>query len=165
MWLSGLCLAWSSKTLGSFPSTEKNKTNHNLKKEVSNGRWPRKGHRDTGAARSPCGAPSLSGQREPPRQLPPPFVTPGPQGTCLDLTPRRRRPLVLSRGGAAHRNRFSARPVPQAGGGVLGGQAGRLGAGPQGARPGGDSRPKHQGPGASGAPRTAPSLSSLKPEH
>lgn len=35
MWLSGLCLAWSSKTLGSFPSTEKNKTNHNLKKKKS----------------------------------------------------------------------------------------------------------------------------------
>lgn len=38
MWLSGLCLAWSSKTLGSFPSTEKNKTNHNLKKRSQ--QWP-----------------------------------------------------------------------------------------------------------------------------
>lgn len=30
--------------------------NHNLKREVSNGRWPQRGHRDPGAARSPCGA-------------------------------------------------------------------------------------------------------------
>lgn len=80
-----------------------------------------------------------------------------PKAPASASTLRRRRPLVLPRGGAVHRNRFSARPVPQAGGGVLGGRAGRLGAGPQGAKPGGDSGPKHQGPGACGAPWAAPS--------
>lgn len=52
-----LCLAWSNKALESFPSTENNKMNHNLKKKkkkVSNGSGPQKGHRDTGAAALPA---------------------------------------------------------------------------------------------------------------
>lgn len=40
---------------------------------------------------------------------------------------------------------------------MLGGQAGRLGAGPPGAKRGGDSGPEHQGLGARGAPWAAPS--------
>lgn len=139
--------------------------NHNFKKnEVRKGHWPQEDHPATGAgaARSPGGGPAPP---PPPRPLLVHLSHLDPEAPASALAPRRRRPLVVLRGGAAHRNRFSARPVPQAGGGVLGGQACRLGAGPLGAKPGGDSRPKHQGPGASGAPWAAPSLSSLKPEH
>lgn len=137
---------------------KKLKMNHNFKKKSQQWSLASEGPPGYWGCLLSLRCPGPMRQREPPCQLFLPFVTPGLQGTCLDPTPRRRRPLVLSRGGAAHRNRFSARPVPQAGGGVLGGQASRLGAGPQGARPGGDSRPKHQGPGASGAPWTAPSF-------
>lgn len=160
-----LCLAWSSKALGSFPRTEI-KMNHNFKKKkksaMAAGLRRATGilglpalpavSRAYGAKGAPMSAVPSICHTWTPKHLPRPNSAQAP-------TPR----PFEGRGGAAHRNRFSARPVPQAGGGVLGGQAGRLGAGPQGARPGGDSRPKHQGPGASGAPWTAPSLSSFKP--
>lgn len=71
MWLSAMPSMVKQGT-GVLPQHRKNKNNElqlKKKKKVSNGRWPQKGHRDTGAgaASSPCSAPGLSGQREPPQ--------------------------------------------------------------------------------------------------
>lgn len=152
MWLSASLFAKHSQAR-SFPSTEKAFINESQFLKRSQQRRSASG----GSPRY-CGCPLPISCSVHLSHL-------NPKAPASAPTLRRRRPLVLPRGGAAHRNRFSARPVPQAGGGVLGGRAGRLGAGPQGAKPGGDSGPKHQGPGACGAPWLPLPLSSLKPEH
>lgn len=90
-----------------------------------------------------------------PHQLFRPLVTPEPQGTCLSPNSAQARTPCPAEGRGGLQEPV-LRPAGSAGG-VLGGRAGRLGAGPQGAMPGGDSGPKHQGPGACGASWAAPS--------